>query len=324
MPTLLTPLGKTLELGLGTEATFGVKPAGPLVSTPVYTSQLDSQKPMENDPILGGGQNNSRDATPPAPGLVTAGGQIVAPLDVNHIGHWLHLFFGAAAASGSGVVTHVFTSGKAQLPSKTIQQKLAGRLLQTYGVVGRTMRFELGQAAGFRRVTMDLGAKDDMPFTGGDIATNEITRAAALADARVPATRGELLVGGVVVATLLSFDGTYDTALAEERYVDNTDTISGYAPGDQEASWRGSMTLRWNDATYDTLARGETDQAMTVRYVRGANQSLSLSGLMRLERAGLPISGPGKLQQQVTFRGMQGPSAPMLTATLVNAIASYA
>ena len=322
MPTLNTPIGKTLELGLGTEATYGVKPAGPIPATPVYTSRVTSSKPLENDPLLGGAQNNGRDSTAPAPGLVACGGSVEAPLDFNHIGHWLHLFFGDAVKTGAGPYTHVFASGKLQLPSKILQQKLAGRLNQAFGVVGRTMRFQLGQAAGYRRVTMDLGARDDSVFTGADIATNEITRSAALAYSPFPAARGELLIGGTPVASLLSFDGTYDTALAEERYTDNSDAVSGWAPGDREASWAGTMTIRWLEATYEAMARAETDQAMTVRYQSSASLSLALTGLMRLERPDMSIDGPGKLQQQIRFRGMQTGAAPMLTATLINAIAA--
>ncbi|RXF72121.1 phage tail tube protein [Hansschlegelia zhihuaiae] len=324
MSTLDTPIGKTLELGLGTEDDYGVAPDGPIASTRVYTSRISSQKPLENDPILGGGANNGRDATAPAPGLVAANGSIEVPLDFNHIGHWLHLFFGAASVSGTTTKTHVFTSGKLVLPSKTIQQKLTGRLSHHLGIVGRTQRFQLGQAAGFRRVTMEVGGRDDAVFTGADIATNEIAREAALAAAPFPAARGELLLDGTPVASLISFDGTYDTALAEERYVDNSDAVSGWAPGDREASWTGSMTVRWLNADLESQARAETDLAMTVRYSAGAGLSLALSGLMRLERAGLQIEGPGKLQQHFNFRGQQTAAAPMLTATLVNAVTAYA
>ena len=320
MPIVKPPLGKELDLLLRASAAYGVPSEEDYVRTPVYALNLRATRPLESDPILAGGFANGRDATAPAPALTSHAGSVSAPMDLRHIGWWLALAFGAPdTTEDDGVFTHVFESGADALPSWTMEAGLDGAFRQHIGVVARTMRFALGQEAGYRRVEIELAGRDEVPLE----ATAAGTPPAMLVRAPIAAARGILKRGGTPIANLLSFEGTYDNGLEEERLVDESDLVSGWLPS-AESAMSGQMTLRYLDDTYDVLGAEMTAQAIELAYALSATLSLTLAmPAVTFERAGVGIDGPGRLQQQVGFRAAQTAGAPMLTLTLVNDVADY-
>ena len=326
MPVAKPALGKTLDVFLYKETTYGVVPTANFIKTPVYTFGLRASRPLENDQILGIARDNGRDATPPAPGLTSHNGASDIPLDLNHIGWWFCLAFGAPTTTeDDGVFTHVWESGSANLPSWAMVQQLPLASSTEYrrhiGVVLRSMRFGLGQEAGYRKMSVELGGRNESrPGSAGPG-----TVPAMLSRVPFPAAKGLLKRGGVAVANLLSFEGTYDAAMEEERLVDESDQVSSWGPGENEASFAGNMRLRYLDDTFDDLGEAQTAQAIDIVYQTSADLSLTIAlPSVTFERPGLAINGPGRIEQQVGFRAAQTDSAPMMTLTLINEISSYA
>ena len=77
MATSALPRGKTTTLLLKSEAVYGAPPSGNWTQTFAYSHASDFKKPFEDDPLLGLERHNNRDATEPAPGLVTFDDSIV-------------------------------------------------------------------------------------------------------------------------------------------------------------------------------------------------------------------------------------------------------
>ena len=326
MPVMTPVLGKSLDIYLLKATTYGVAPTGNYVKTPVYSFALAAARPLEADPILGVARDNSRDATPPAPGLTSHSGSVEVPLDLRHIGYWLGLVFGAPVTTeDTDVFTHVFESGKSVIPDWTVVQQVAAAGGAEYrrhvGVVARTLAFALGQEAGYRRLTVELGGRNASKVVSAGTGTVP----AMLDRSPFPAAKGVLKLGGVTIANLLGFEGTYDNAFEEERLVDESDMVSGWGPGENEASFTGNLRLRYTSDTFEALGESAAPQAITLEYKTSDDMLLRIEmPSVTFERAGLPVNGPGRIEQQVGFRAAQTDAEPMLTVTLINDVEDYA
>jgi hypothetical protein len=93
---------------------------------------------------------------------------------------------------------------------------------------------------------------------------------------------------------------------------------------DSEATFDGSIDLRFTDSMYYDLAVAGTAFSGEMLWTKSSDRSLSLlAANMRLEPVGVAIQGPGKIQQTFNFRAEQSDSAAMLVATLKSLVASY-
>lgn len=285
-----------------------------------YTSNLRQSKPIETDPVIGAGFSNFRDAMPPAPSLSEHGGSLELPLCLNGMGDWLRLVFGAPSTSGSTNFTHVFSSGGESLPTRTVElSPKASDFRQHVGLAARSLRLDLTDKAGYQRAVLDLVGYGENLLS----ATAAGTPSAARAYDPVKATGGEVLLGGVAVGVLLGANITYETGVMQERYIDGLDTFGAAVLGEQ-AQLSGELRVRYTGPTFDAAALAETDQTLEMRFVKSANNSLSiLAAATRLGRAGVPIDGPGGIEQTIPFRCAQTSAAAMATVTLKNQIATY-
>ncbi|ODN70218.1 phage tail tube protein [Methylobrevis pamukkalensis] len=321
MPTLRQPDGKELRLYHLEEDDFGAAVSGgDYIPTVCYSFGLRPARPLEADNLLGETLTTVRDPGAPAPGLTDVSGQVVVPLDFRHIGYWLKLLFGAPVTTGSATYAHVFTSGGVELPTWHLPAPIGTARAVHSGVAAKTIQFQLGQEAGYRRATIALMGKDTAYPSSFDLGTTP----AMLARAPFAASKGVLAIGGEPVANLLGFDGTYDNMMEAERFVDGSDTVSGFAPGSADPSFTGSLRLRWLDRAYEELALAGAASAMTITYQTSSSLKLVLSApATYFERGGPEIGGPGRIEQTVGFRCAQSASAAMLTATLTNDVAAY-
>ena len=322
MATSAIALGQLSKLAFMDEAgAYGTPAAAPGYRYAFYYSAgLRETRPLENDPVIGSGYNNFRDATPPAPSLSEHNGSLVVPLCLNGIGDWLKLLFAAPATTGSTNFTHVFNSGAQVIPTRTIEvNPVAGDFRQNVGVAARNFKIDESAANGFQRVSMDLlGYGENLLGT-----TGAGTPSAARAYDPVKATGGAVLLGGVQIGVLLSANVTYETGLVQDRYVDATGKFGAAVLGEQ-TNLTGELRVRYTGQTYDALAVADTDQSLEFRFVKSANNSLSLlAPAARLSRSGASIDGPGGVEQTIQFRCAQTAGAAMLTATLKNQVATY-
>jgi len=137
------------------------------------------------------------------------------------------------------------------------------------------------------------------------------------------ATGAAVKLDSVAVGTLLSARFTYETGLTQDRYIDTSDKF-GAAVLAEQAQFTGELRVRYAGATYDSLAAAETEKTLGIEFVVGANNSLILtSPAVRFARAGVPIEGPGGIEQTISFRARQTAATAMLTAVLKNQVATY-
>jgi hypothetical protein len=326
MPTSAMPRGKTSELLVKAETSYGVAPSGNYTRTLFYSDTAGFKQPFEDDPIIGLARTNNRDTTEPAPGLVVNDPSIVVPVDYNHIGLWLNALFGAAVVTGAGdPYTHVFSSGGEVLPYRSHERKLATSLFfQDVGLLGNKLDISIGHEPGYQRATVSfLGANQSkLTSTGGG------TPAAMWAREAVAAASGIFKINGAAAANLVKMSASYDNKGVPADYVSGNNLRSGVNL-DDEATFMGSMELRFADSTYYDLAMasitpGGTTFSGEMLWTKSASRSLSiLAANMRLEPVGIPISAAGKIQQSFSFRAEQSASAAMVVATLKSLVPSY-
>jgi len=320
MPTSALPRGKVTDFLLKSETTFGTAPSGNWTKTFVYSFTPGFRQPYENDALLGLARHNNRDTTQPAPGLIVNDPGLVVPVDFNHIGVWLYALFGAASVSGvSDPYTHTFSSGLEVLPWRSHERKYASALFyQDLGQVANTLEIEMSRAAGFQRATLGFMGQTEAKVT----STGGGTPAAAWAREDCPAALGVFKVNGTAAANIMSVKAKYDNKITPQDYVGSS-LRSGFDL-DSEATFDGSIDLRFTDSTYYDLAVAGTAFSGEMLWIKSSDRSLSLlAANMRLEPVGVPIQGPGKIQQTFNFRAEQSDSDAMLVATLKSSVESY-
>ncbi len=321
MPTSALPRGKTLDLLTKSEATFGTPPSGNWASTFIYSYNPGFRQPFEADPLLGVSRQNNRDTTEPAPGLITNDPSIVVPVDFNHIGLWLYALFGAATVSGAAdPFTHTFSSGLETLPWRSQEIRYAANLYcQDIGLVANTFEIEMSRAAGFQRATVGFLGQTQAKATvsaGG-------TPAAPWAREECSANIGVFKLNGTAAAFIMSVKAKYDNKITPQDYAGNPLRCGFDLDG--EATFDGTIRLRFTDSAYYDLAVAGTAFAGEMLWAKSSDRSLSLlCANIRLEPAGIPVNGPGRIEQEFSFRGEQSNAAAMLVATLKSSVASYA
>ncbi len=326
MPTQARPRGRNLSMLMGDQAVdFDTAAAsGSYYPVPVYSESIADQEPFEEDPLLGAtGLDNNRDSQEPAPGLRRGSGSVTTPLCLNNIGLWLAGLFGAPDTTGSEApYTHVFTSGGEALPYRTIEvMKRAGKFHQHIGCLVAAGRFRVaGGEGGFRRAEFDLVHKQTNRLTSSGAGSPQT----ALALARVPASRGIVRVDSTITGVCLSLDATYDNRPTPREFVGQDGLIAGF---DLDEFAVSSLTprVRYVDDTFAEMQGDGLTHTVEIEYpgsVSGHKLVLAWSAV-RFERGGIPIEGPGGIEVQMNGRAEQTGAAPMLTATLINAIEEY-
>lgn len=327
MATSALPRGKELDLLLKSESVFGTPPSGNWTRTFIYSYAAGFKQPFAADSLLGLVRTNNRDTTEPAPDLIVNDPSMVVPVDFNHLGVWLYALFGAATVTGSGdPYTHVFSSGLEVLPWRSHERKYASALFyQDLGLVANTLDIEMSRKGGYQQATIGFMGQTEAKVT----STGGGTPAAAWARDECLAALGVFKVNGSAVGEITSIKVKYDNKITSQEYVGNI-LRSGFDL-DSEATFDGSITLRFKDSTYYDLATAGiatyvlgTAFSGEMLWTKSANRSLSLlAANMRLEPVGVSITGPGKIEQTFNFRAEQSSGAAMLVATLKSLVPSY-
>ncbi len=91
----LRAYGADAILLLCRETTYGTAPTGGYRSLDFKSTDLSSEQPLGDDPLLGRGRN----AQDPHRGLVSDEGKVEIPIDLRNFGHWLTGLFGDAAST---------------------------------------------------------------------------------------------------------------------------------------------------------------------------------------------------------------------------------
>jgi len=323
MPTSADPRGQLTELLLKDESTYGTAATGDYQKTLVYEDQLADLAPLEDDPILGTARNNARDTTTPVAGLPQGvAGNLVVPLDLNHLWFWLKGAFGAPVTTGSTNYVHTFTSGGEVLPHRTVEAKRTAALFyQRTGCLSNSIAGEMSRRGGFDRATVAVLGRKETKLT----ATGGGTPPAILARDPLPAVLPVAKIDTVAAAAVISVAWNYDNKGVPQDYLGDPE---GYPTGhdlDAMGTFAGTIRVRFKDSALYDKARSNTAFALELLWQKSATRLLSLQApVVRFDPVGVPVSGPGRIEQTFNFRSEQTGAAPMLTAVLKNGTAAAA
>lgn len=322
MPTSALPRGKTINVLFKDEADFGISPSGNWTATSIYSHSLEQAEPFEKDSLLGLPRNNNRDSTSPAPSLAQVAGNIVAPVDYNHIGWLLKGAFGAASVSGAGdPYTHTFVSGGEVLPHRAMQVQLGASIFMVYnGLLVSKLSFDISRKANYDRITAEIMGQKETKYA----STQGGTPATAWAAAPAPASLPIFKLNGTQLGFVTAMKGTYDNKAVAQNYLSGTKYISGHDL-DDEATYDGTLDIRFTDTTlYEMAVANAAPFTGETLWNTSASRSLSiLANAMRFERKGIPVPGPGGITQTFKYWSEQSASTPMLTVTLKSLVSAY-
>lgn len=318
------PRGRNIVALHGWQSSFGTAAtSGGYRPVSLYSKGMSESEPFEEDPVLSAGGHNNRDPNDPAPGLKQGAGPLVVPLCLNQIGIWMTGLFGPPTTDeDDGVFTHVFASGGEVLPAATVEiMKAAGVFRRHIGVGLNTARFQVAREAGFRRVELSTVFRNTTKHT----ASQAGAPGAALALNRVVAARGIVRIDDVAVGPVNSLDASYDNRMTPREHVSDDALLAGFDL-DQEAASTVTIGVRLTNAAHADLAGDGATHKVEVEYPGvTAGQKLILEwAAVRFPPTDPAIEGPGGIEITLEGRAQQKADAPMLTATLVNAISSYA
>jgi hypothetical protein len=309
--------GARFTMVAAAESTYGTAPASGFRAYPVATQDLDAAQALLRNELLGFG----RDPLAPELDAVNADGDIVVPVDLNNFGFWLRQTFGAPVTTGSGPYTHTFTSGAWSLPSAAIEMQMPD-----------VPDFNMVTGAVVNQMSIPLTRQGHIQATMGMMARNAVkatsTAAGSLSTAhpllRFLQRHGTLSRDGSALANIVSATLTYMNKLDRIETIGDGGLIAGLDPSDAELTL--SMVARYADTTLLDQALAGTPQDFVYALDRGANQSLTFTiPNLYLPRPKKTVPGPQGVQ--VTFEGVaaqNSASGGMITAVLVNSIASYA
>ena len=262
-----------------------------------------------------------REPKEPGRALASHGGEIEVPLCLTHMGWILYGLFGAPVTSGYSDYTHVFKSGAASLPAHTIEvgHPETGRFLQHIGVMFNTASFKADKKGGYGSVSIGCLGQTEVKRTssqGGTPVEEPLER--------VHQWTAAIFRDGQPFANVTECELNFSNGL-----VANNDIINGepYPVSIDlgQSSLKGNLTARFvDDAVYDLAVSGEPF-ALELAWRVSATRALILKApAVRLEKAGVPMEGPGGIRARFALRGEWAASDDaMLIATLKNGRADY-
>ena len=306
---------------LGFETVYGTPPAlGEFHLMPFISSDLDSAQGLIESNVLGLG----RDPTQPYQDVINVDGDIVVPVDLRNIGHWLKAVFGSP---DTGVLdteeteayTHVFTSGSTTLPSLSLElgmPELPDFPLFT-GVRANSLAFTF-QRSGEAQATINL------------IGQGEITQKKTI-DAKpheAPYTRfsqfqGSIKHGGNPLGNVTSASVTYSNNLEKIETIRDDGKIEGVDPG--VATLTGNLAVRYADNTLMNKAKSGEPIDLELAYIIDSSRQLVIQcHEVYLPKPKRSLSGPNGIEASYDFQGAKSAEqGNMVTVTLTNDVENY-
>jgi hypothetical protein len=299
------------------QVSFDTPASGNYIRLPILRHSLGDAQGFEDQSYGPEG----REPKDPGRSLATHGGDIEVPLCLTHMGWILYGLFGAPVTSGSGDYTHVFKSGASSLPFHTIEvgHPETGRFLQHIGVMFNSTSFKLDKKGGYGSVSIGCLGQTEIKRTSsaGGSPVEEVLD-------RIHQWTGAISRDGSPFANVTECDLNFSNGL-----VANNDIINGepYPASIDlgQSSLKGNLTARFvDDAVYDLAVSGEPF-ALELAWAVSATRAFILKApAVRLEKAGIPMEGPGGIRARFSLRGEWAASDDaMFIATLKNARANY-
>lgn len=307
--------GARAQMALAFESTYGTVPAGGYIQMPFASAGLGAGQGLIDSELVGYG----RDPLPPAKDVVTVDGNVVIPIDVEGIGHWLKLLLGAPTTTGTSPKIHTFISGATTLPSASIE--IANPEVPSFrmysGVRADTLQVSL-ERSGNLQATLGLigqGEAEAGATAAGTPSTFSLTRYGHF--------QGAIKRDGVSLGNITSGDFTFSNGLDRIETIRADGKIDGADPG--MSSLKGKISTRFADNTLKTQAQNGTPCELEFSWLIDASRSLKITAhAVYLPVPRVEIPGPSGIMADYDWQAARATSpARMMTAVLVNSVASY-
>lgn len=308
--------GSRAQLALAFESVYGTAPASGYTKLPFASAGLSAEQPLIDSELLGYG----RDPLAPIKDAITADGDIVIPVDVDGMGHWLKAAFGAPTTTGTTPKTHTFKSGGLTLPSMAIE--IGTPEVPNFSMFAGCRLDELEfkmERTGQLQATARLIAQGETRNT----ATQAGTPANLAQVKRFGHFQGAIKRDGLALANIVTGDFTYSNGLDRVETIRADGKIDGADP--TIASLKGSIAARFADTTLLDQAVAGTPCALEFSWTIGANESLVITAHeVYLPVPRRSVEGPGGIQATFAWQAAYNAAATvMCTAVLKNAVTSY-
>jgi len=303
-------------MSLAFEATYGTAPTNGFRRVPFISTTLGAEQGLLPDDMLGYG----RDPLPPSRDVVNAGGDVVVPVDLRNFGHWLKLLLGApTTTTAASVYTHVFTSAKLTLPSASVEishPEVPSNAMNK-GVMANSLAIRM-QRSGQAQATIGLISQSEVvsgASGAGTPTTLDVTRFSQF--------QGAVKRAGAELANIVSAEMTFSNNYETIEVLRNGGLIAGGDPG--KATFNASLTARFDSLDLYNLAVAGMATDLEFSYTINASNKLTLTlPAVYLPVPKRPVTGPTGVQATFTVQGARpAPGTAMLTATLINDVASY-
>jgi hypothetical protein len=308
--------GSTAQVAAAFETTYGTAPATGFRLMPFTSVDLGTAQPLLDSDILGQG----RDPAAPIKDVQTTDGDIMIPLDVENLGHWLKAAFGSPTTTGTTPKVHTFNSGAATLPSQSIEVQMPSipSFQMFSGVMVNELSFTMarsGLLTGTVRV-MGQGSSRAAATAAGTLAT-------PYAIQRFGHFQGSIKRNGADLASIVSADVTYSNGLDPVATIRADGKIDGLDLG--MASLRGRITARFTDLTLIDQATAGTPCELIFGHEISASAKWTLTAhAVYLPLPRTPVTGPNGIEVTFDWQAAKGTSpARMCTAVLTNTVATY-
>ena len=308
--------GWNARLIIGFETVYGTAPAsGAFHLVPFVSSDLDSAQGLIESNVLGLG----RDPTQPYQDVINVDGDIVIPVDLRNIGHWLKAVFGAPTTTGAGPYTHEFKSGGVTLPSLAVEvgmPEIPDFPLFT-GVRANSMAFNF-QRSGEAQVTINLIGQGETPQVATRDASPDLAEYT-----RFSQFQGSVKQGGNPLGNVTSASVTYNNNLERIETIRDDGKIDGVDPG--VAALTGNIAVRYADNSLMNTARSGVPIDLELAYRIDADRQLIIScHEVYLPKPKRSISGPNGIEATYDFQGAKDAVlGNMVTVTLINDVETY-
>ncbi|MEI4485598.1 phage tail tube protein [Frigidibacter sp. MR17.14] len=307
--------GARAQLALAFETTYGTPPASGFTRMPFASAGLSSEQPLLANELLGYG----RDPLAPQRDVITAGGEVRVPIDLEAFALWLKATLGVPVTTGAGPYTHTFTSGAWTLPSMSIEIGMPE--VPYYGMHTGCMVDRLTWSMARSGL---LTAGVTIVSQGEDVAT--ASAAGTLADIdlqRFGHFAGSVKRNGAQIGNIVGAEITYANNLDRVETIRADGKIDGADP--TMAALSGNITVRFADTLLVDQATSGASCDLEFGYDLGAGKRLTFSlPNVFLPRPRLEVPGPQGVQATFAWQAAQGDGQPMLTVVLENDVESYA
>ncbi len=309
--------GWNARLLLGFETDYGQPPElERYFQVPFVSSTLDSEQGLIESNVLGLG----RDPTAPFQDIINVDGDVVIPADLRNIGLWLTALLGLPESTqDKNVFHHVFTSGKAVLPSLSLEIGLPD-----------VPDYPLFTGARVNSLAFNFQRTGEAQVTANILGQGETVQHETLATTptELPYTRfsqfqGSIKHAGTFLADVTSASITYSNNFEKIETIRDDGKVDGIDPG--IAALSGNITVRYSNATLMDLAREGNPIDLELAYTIDDTHKLLLTAHeVYLPKAKRSINGAGGIEASYDFQGAKSPTVGhMFTATLVNDVSAY-